>query len=380
MKTGDLPQKWEQTKVSMLEDVRFASNFLFSKLDAGVDLTRKLCNSNMLSLGSLSSSLVSVASGSLSMKHPGLFYYSDLLDMSWHKGLHDSDLLVTYRYHTSLHLHSPSLTIKHSVSPEVGIHGIPVNNFSHSLSQGVRLSKLSIGYDYIGPSESDSTTCKATGVYFKRFHFTHDGGRSISTDRDGLQLTRSGGPSDNMIVISQRSRYEDESDGGFTNFSVKMELGTPILPTLLTYSRLELSAARGIKLGPALLFSRMSGGTVMGSFAPYQAFAIGGPNSVRGYGEGAIAVGQSCLVSTSEMSIPLNKKLTGIIFLDCGSDLWSSNKVPNNPGERHGKPGIGFGIGGGIRFKTGLAQIQVDYVINAFQKGTAYFGISDLVL
>ncbi|KAG4970345.1 hypothetical protein JHK85_036766 [Glycine max] len=51
---------------------------------------------------------------------------------------------------------------------------------------------------------------------------------------------------------------------------------------------------------------RMSGGTVMGSFAPYQAFAVGGPSSVRGYGEGAVGVGQSCLVSTSELSsIPL---------------------------------------------------------------------------
>jgi len=50
---------------------------------------------------------------------------------------------------------------------------------------------------------------------------------------------------------------------------------------------------------------RMSGGTVMGSFAPYQAFAIGGPSSVRGYGKGAIGVGQSCLVSTTELLIPL---------------------------------------------------------------------------
>ncbi|KAG4981950.1 hypothetical protein JHK87_026699 [Glycine soja] len=376
-----------------------------AKLDVGVDFTRKLCSSCMLSPRRLSSILVSMATGSLRLKHPGLFYFRDLLDMSWHKGLHDSDLLLTYRYHRPLHIGPPSLTIKHSVSPEVGIHGIPMNKFSHSLSRGVRLSKLSIGFDYIAPSESDSSKAKATGVYFKvgrfiknilghvcwvgkmilrsiaqRFHFTHDGGRSISTDQDGFQLTRSGGPSDNIIVISQESRYEDESDHGFTNFSVQMELGTPIPPILLSYYRFEVSAARGIKLGPTIFFSRMSGGTVMGSFAPYQAFAIGGPSSVRGYGEGAVGVGQSCLVSTSELSIPLNKKLTGVIFLDCGSDLWSSYKVPNNPGERRGKPGIGFGIGGGIRFKTPLAQIQVDYAINAFQQGTTYFGISDLIL
>ncbi|RDX95581.1 hypothetical protein CR513_21877, partial [Mucuna pruriens] len=123
---------------------------------------------------------------SLRLKHPGLFVYSDLLDMSWHKGVHDSDLLLTYRYHRPLNLGPLSLTIKHSVSPEVGIHGIPLNKFSHSLCRGVRLSKLSIGYDSIEPSESDSSKGKATA----RFHFTHNGGRSISTDRDGFSLTR----------------------------------------------------------------------------------------------------------------------------------------------------------------------------------------------
>ncbi|XP_020231502.1 outer envelope protein 80, chloroplastic-like [Cajanus cajan] len=352
-------------------------HFRRSKLDVGVDFIQKLC---MLAPHRLSSGMLSLANGSLRLRHPGLFYYSDWLDLLWHKGLHDSNLLATYRHLRPLGLGPPSLTIKHSVSPEVGIHGIPSNNYSNSLTRGVRLSNFSIGYDYIEPSESDSTKAKATSVYFKRFHFTHDGGRSISTDRDGFSLTRSGGPSDNMIVVSQESRFEDESEHGFTNYSVRMELGTPIPPTLLTYYRFEISAARGIKLGPALFFSRMSGGSVMGCFAPYQAFAIGGPGSVRGYGEGAVGVGQSCLVSTSQLSIPLNQKLTGVIFLDCGSDLWSSHKVPNNPGKRHGKPGIGFGIGGGIRFKTPLVQIQVDYVINAFHKGTAYFGISDLVL
>ncbi|XP_027937338.1 outer envelope protein 80, chloroplastic-like isoform X3 [Vigna unguiculata] len=348
-----------------------------SKLDVGVDFTRRLYNSHMQRL---SRGLVSMATGSLGLKQPGLIYYSDLLDMSWHKGLHDSDLLLTYRYHRPRDIGPPSLTIKHSVSPEVRIHGIPTNNFRHSQSQGVRLSKLSIGFDYVDPSESGSTKGKATCVYFKRFHFSHDGGRSISTDRDGFQLTRSGTPSDNVIVVSQESRFEDEKDNGFTNFSVQMELGTAISQNLLTYYRFEVTAARGIKLGPALFFSRMSSGTVKGSFAPYQAFAVGGPSSVRGYGEGAIGVGQSCLLSTTELSIPLSKKLTGVIFLDCGSDLWSGDKVPNNPGERHGKPGFGFGIGGGMRFKTPLAQIHVDYAINAFQKGTAYFGIRDLLL
>lgn len=39
--------------------------------------------------------------------------------------------------------------------------------------------------------------------------------------------------------------------------------------------------------------------------APYQAFAIGGIDSVRGYGEGAVGSGRSCLVANSEFTIPV---------------------------------------------------------------------------
>lgn len=39
--------------------------------------------------------------------------------------------------------------------------------------------------------------------------------------------------------------------------------------------------------------------------APYQAFAIGGFDSIRGYGEGAVGSGRSCVVMNSEVTIPL---------------------------------------------------------------------------
>lgn len=54
-----------------------------------------------------------------------------------------------------------------------------------------------------------------------------------------------------------------------------------------------------------ILSCRLSGGSIVGPIAPHQAFAIGGPSSVRGYGEGAVGSGQSCLVSKSELAVPL---------------------------------------------------------------------------
>jgi hemolysin activation/secretion protein len=48
-----------------------------------------------------------------------------------------------------------------------------------------------------------------------------------------------------------------------------------------------------------------SGGTVVGDLAPHEAFPIGGTNSVRGYDEGAVGSGRSCVVASGEISIPL---------------------------------------------------------------------------
>jgi len=114
----------------------------------------------------------------------------------------------------------------------------------------------------------------------------------------------------------------------------------------------------------------------VGDMAPYQAFAIGGLGSVRGYGEGAVGSGRLCLVANCEYTIPLAKHLEGSIFIYCGSDLGSARHVPGNPALRQGKPGFGVGFGYGLHFNTDLGQIRVDYAMNAFSRKTIYFGIN----
>lgn len=62
-----------------------------------------------------------------------------------------------------------------------------------------------------------------------------------------------------------------------------------------------------------------SGGTVVGDLAPHEAFPIGGTNSVRGYDEGAVGSGRSCIVASGEISIPLVRLSScfeiGFVFL-----------------------------------------------------------------
>jgi outer membrane protein insertion porin family len=47
---------------------------------------------------------------------------------------------------------------------------------------------------------------------------------------------------------------------------------------------------------------------------PYEAFPIGGTNSVRGYAEGGIGTGRNFVGATSELIFPLVKPLDGTVF------------------------------------------------------------------
>lgn len=44
---------------------------------------------------------------------------------------------------------------------------------------------------------------------------------------------------------------------------------------------------------------------MVGNFPPYEAFAIGGTNSVRGYEEGSVGSGRSYVVGSGEISFPM---------------------------------------------------------------------------
>ncbi|KAL6527915.1 Outer envelope protein 39, chloroplastic [Orobanche minor] len=264
---------------------------------------------------------LSLVIGSLCIKHPNLFGKSEKLHFLWDKGLCDSNISITYRKSRPERQSQHAFIIQHSMSPEVGIHGVPVDNFSRSESGGVNLSRVSIGVDLIEPSSSNWSS--KTNVKFEHVRPFNDDGCSISGDIHGFPVTCSGGYHDSMVVVKQESRYAEANDRGFTRFSLQIEQGIPILSKWLIFNRFKFVASKGIKLGPAFLLTSLTGGSIVGDMAPYQAFSIGGPGSVRGYGEGAIGSGTSCVVASSELTLPLNPMLEGVVFLDGGSDLTS---------------------------------------------------------
>lgn len=66
---------------------------------------------------------------------------------------------------------------QHSLSPEIGVHGIPVENYSRSGSGGVNLSRFSAGLDLNEPPSSkwsNTTSIKFevhTDIFMNSYNF-----------------------------------------------------------------------------------------------------------------------------------------------------------------------------------------------------------------
>ncbi|MEO1560753.1 MAG: BamA/TamA family outer membrane protein, partial [Cyanobacteria bacterium J06632_19] len=72
--------------------------------------------------------------------------------------------------------------------------------------------------------------------------------------------------------------------------------------------------------GAETLAFNFQAGTVLGDLPPYEAFSLGGSNSVRGYDEGALSSGRSYVEASVEYRFPLFSVLSGALFVDVGSD------------------------------------------------------------
>ncbi|CAM8970306.1 unnamed protein product [Rhodiola kirilowii] len=348
-----------------------------AKIDLNVDFTHKLCAVLMLPQFRDFGSPVSLIIGSLHLNHPNLFGKSEKLDVSWDKGLYDSSFTIAFRRPRPEWLAQQAFSVQYSMSPEIGVHGVPAENFSRTASGGVNLCKFSMGMD-LNESASSHWSSK-TSVKFEHISPVDDDGRSISRDLEGFPLTCSGNAYDNMIVLKQESRFTKANDQDFTRLTFLIEQGIPVLSKWIIFNRFKFVGSKGMKLGPALLLTSLTGGSIVGDMAPHQAFAIGGPGSVRGYGEGAVGCGRSCLVANSELTFPLGKMFEGALFCDVGTDLDSGCHVPGDPAMRLDKPGRGAGLGCGLRFKSSSGQVRVDYAVNALEQGTLYYTISTVL-
>jgi outer membrane protein insertion porin family len=129
--------------------------------------------------------------------------------------------------------------------------------------------------------------------------------------------------------------------------------------------------------GPQALAFNVQAGTVLGDLPPYEAFVIGGSNSVRGYAEGEAGSGRTYFQATAEYRFPIYAIVGGALFVDYGTTLGSQGAVPGKPGEVRNLPGSGFGFGIGVRVQSPVGPIRIDYGINDSGDSRVHFGIGE---
>ena len=126
----------------------------------------------------------------------------------------------------------------------------------------------------------------------------------------------------------------------------------------------------------ALAFN-LQGGTIVGDLPPYEAFILGGSNSVRGFGDGELGSGKSFFQATAEYRFPIFKIVGGALFFDYGTTLGTEDNVPGEPSVVRELPGDGFGYGLGVRVQSPLGPIRIDYALNDDGGNEIQFGIGE---
>ncbi|MCP9802485.1 BamA/TamA family outer membrane protein [Cyanobium sp. T1G-Tous] len=116
----------------------------------------------------------------------------------------------------------------------------------------------------------------------------------------------------------------------------------------------------------ALAF-QVSAGTLVGSdIPPYEAFCLGGGNSVRGYYDCDLGVGKSFAEATIEYRFPLFSIVSGEIFFDAGTTFGTQGDIPGNPGGLLGKSGEGYSPGVGLIVTTPVGPLRLEVATQDF--------------
>ena len=111
---------------------------------------------------------------------------------------------------------------------------------------------------------------------------------------------------------------------------------------------------------PQAIGIQAKAGTIVGDLPPYEAFCMGGGNSVRGWHNCDLAVGRSFAEASVEYRFPIWSILAGELFVDGGTDLDSQAKVPGKPGRLLNKPGSGFSLGTGVIVTTPVGPLRLE--------------------
>jgi outer membrane protein insertion porin family len=228
----------------------------------------------------------------------------------------------------------------------------------------------------------------SVGTSFQRIRATDADGNTQTVDAANNPLTASSSGIDNLwtfqvgVVRDLRDNTLSPTSGSVLRLSTEQSvpLGSDIF-----FNRLQASYSYYFPVsfisfgeGPQTLAFNLQGGTILGDFPPYEAFSLGGTNSVRGFEEGSVGSGRHYIQATAEYRFPIFSFVGGALFIDAATDLGSGDDVAGDPAGDRGKPGSGIGYGAGVRIQTPLGPIRIDYGFSDDGGGgRLHFGIGE---
>jgi outer membrane protein insertion porin family len=243
-----------------------------------------------------------------------------------------------------------------------------------------RVNRLGGGVTFSRPLTKDPDKIArawtvSAGVQYQRVSIRDEDFKISKFDVLGNNLSFSGKGSDDLLLvqlgISRDLRNDPSAPTKGSVFRVGLDEALPVGLGGINFTRLRVSYSHFIPVklinftkGPQALAFNVQGGTVLGDLPPYEAFTLGGGSSIRGYDEGEVGSGRSFLQASAEYRFPLLKFLGGIggvLFVDYGTTLGTQTSVPGQPGIVRGKPGDGLGYGVGLRVKTPIGAVRLDY-------------------
>ena len=117
---------------------------------------------------------------------------------------------------------------------------------------------------------------------------------------------------------------------------------------------------------PQAIGFQVKAGTIIGDLPPYEAFCMGGSNSIRGWYDCDLAVARSFGEVTLEYRFPIISVFSGELFVDAGTDFNTQKNVPGKPGLLLNKDGSGVSVGTGVIVGTPVGPLRLEVASKDF--------------